>query len=189
MAAKVKNVAAFVSKWNEIESRGRVVDYERAKLVVEWISHVTVEEVQRCLEEDVGLGPPRVAKVLRQAEAYRVVPTEAAWQALGWAWVGRLASVEDESDRARYERALMDAYELRGAPLTDGVIKDVLRAVGAACMLPGKREGGMPSGDLFKLELERLVRSGILKPDQVDPYVRKVGRFDEIAAKALAATN
>ncbi len=138
---------------------------------------------------NIGLGPPRVIKVLKQAAAVRVIGDEISWTALGWVWIGRVAGVENTCERLRILKALMDAFELRGSPLTDGAIKDVLRAIEATELLPnGGATRTLPSnGDVFKAEIERLVRSGILLPDQVDPYVRRLGRLDEIAAEAAKA--
>lgn len=173
---------SFVAEWIALEARGRGLDFDRAKLVATWSKKLGQEEVTAMLRDDVGLGPPRLLKVAKQVAALDRVPDRKTWETLGWGWVSKIADLEDDAERRRVEKELRAEGELKGGVLQDGAVKDVLRRVGATALLPQPRVPDASGGDaIFRRELERLVRSGILSVEKVDPYVAKVGRLAELA--------
>lgn len=177
-----KLTRTFVAEWIALEARGRAIDFERAMLVSRWNKKLGAETVSGMLKTDVGLGPPRMLKLAKQVEALTIISDRKVWEAIGWGWVSRLSDIATENERNRIQNALMEAADLAGGVLQDGAVKTVLRTINAEAMLPKTKAIDAAKGDtLFRHELERLVRSGILAIDKVDPYVVKVGRLAELA--------
>jgi len=177
-----KAMAAFSAEWTALEVQSKALDYDRAALVRKWAPKLGGLEAMSNAMLDLGMvGPPRLGKILKQVATLEVIQDRKTWIALGWPWVSRLASVEDATLRVRLEGELRGQAALKGGTLSDKAIKDVLAESGGEILIPQTGKRDKPEADIFLAELRRLVRSKILRPDQVDPYVRNAAGLDDLA--------
>lgn len=180
-------VDKFISQWRALEIRGNTVDYERAILVQQARKAMGPEELSRALSKVLEVGPTRVNKVMKQAEVVSVVTNKKVWTAVGWLGVCKISTLNNVQQRRDIEHAVLDLADLKGRVLSKKALDTVFSKY-APSLLAKTRVESEYKENVFKAELERLVREGYLHESLVAEEVRRRLSLEESASTTAPTT-